>query len=187
MDTSAQESLLVARAQAGDSGAFEDLFLAVHKPLLRYVSGLVGCEHAEDVLQETFLQIHRKIRWLQEPLAFRAWSYRIATRLSFAHLKRERRWSEQIRDEELLHNLPDVEITTSDFEIEEIGRLMEHVSPKSRAVLLMRYREELSLDAIALILDIPLGTAKSRLAYGLSSLRLLANNKEQSHDYPGKR
>ena len=75
----------------------------------------------------------------------------------------------------------------SPAKIEEIGRLMEHVSPKSRAVLLMRYREELSLDAIALILDIPLGTAKSRLAYGLSSLRLLANNKEQSHDYPGKR
>ena len=47
------------------------------------------------------------------------------------------------------------------------------MSPKSRAVLLMHYREEISLEDITAILDIPLGTAKSRLAYGLSSLRSL--------------
>jgi RNA polymerase sigma-70 factor, ECF subfamily len=178
MDSALQESLFVARAQAGDSSAFESLFLAVHKPLLGYVRGLVGGEHAEDVLQETFLQIYRKIRWLEEPLAFRAWAYRIATRLSFAHLKRERRWTEQVRDEDLLENLPDSEIATPDFELQWVGKLTEQVSPKSRAVLLMHYHEGLSLEQIALILDIPLGTAKSRLAYGLSSLRLLANNKE---------
>ena len=175
MESAIQESLLVARAQAGDTGAFEGLFLAIHPPLLRYVGGIVGREQAEDVLQETFLQIYRKIRWLKEPLAFRAWSYRVATRMAFAHLKRERRWTDQIRDEDLLHNLPTPDTTDLDCDLFwQLENLIEQVSPKSRAVLLMRYREALSLEEIALILEIPLETAKSRLAYGLSSLRLLA-------------
>jgi DNA-directed RNA polymerase specialized sigma24 family protein len=67
MQSSVQQSLLVALAQSGDKGAFERLFLAIHPPLLRYIGGIVGYEQAEDVLQETFLQIYRKIRWLQEP------------------------------------------------------------------------------------------------------------------------
>lgn len=178
MQSSVQESLLVALAQSGDRGAFERLFLAIHPPLLRYIGGIVGREQAEDVLQDTFLQIYRKIRWLQEPLAFRAWTYRIATRLAFAHLKRERRWTEQVREEDLLHNLPAIDSKASDGDlVRDLDRLIENVSPKSRAVLLMHYREALSLEEIAIILDIPIGTAKSRLAYGLSSLRLLSQPK----------
>ena len=174
MDAALQESLLVARAQAGDSRAFEDLILGSYPPLLRYVSGMVGQDHAQDVLQDTFLQIHRKIRWLEEPRAFRSWSYRIATRIAFAHLKRERRWIDQIRDDDVLLNLPDLESSSDNLLSGDLGDLLEQVSPKSRAVLLMRYREDLSLEAVATILDIPLGTAKSRLAYGLSQLRRMA-------------
>ena len=47
----------------------------------------------------------------------------------------------------------------------------EAISPASRAVLILRYEEELPLGEIAAILDIPVGTVKSRLAYGLSSIR----------------
>lgn len=96
----------------------------------------MGREQAEDVLQETFLQIYRKIRWLQEPLAFRAWTYRIAIRLAF-DLKRERRWTEQVREEGLLHNLPAIDSKASDGDlVRDLDRLIENVSPKSRAVLL---------------------------------------------------
>ena len=51
------------------------------------VTGMLGREHADDVLQDTFLQIYRKLGLLTEPLAFRAWAYRIATRLALARLK----------------------------------------------------------------------------------------------------
>src|SRR5579872_458402 len=147
--------------------------------LLRYVTGMIGREHADDVLQDTFLQIYRKLGLLAEPLAFRAWAYRIATRLALARLKRDRIWREQIRAEELFRNLPaptqpDQALTV----LHQLEELAAHVSPKSRAVLLMHYREEISLEEIAVILDIPLGTAKSRLAYGLSSLRSLIHSEE---------
>ena len=171
MESRIRESLLVARAQAGDRGAFEHLFVTIHPALLRYVGGIIGREQAEDVLQETFLQIYRKIGWLQDPLAFRAWSYRIATRLAFAHLKSERRWAGQVRDKDFLDKLPTGGSVPENYCPADFDKLIEQVSPRSRAVLLMHFREDLSLEEIAIILDIPLGTVKSRLAYGLSSLR----------------
>ena len=172
------ESLLIARAQSGDRVAFEELLLLGHPILLRYVTGMIGRELADDALQDTFLQIYRKLSFRTEPLAFRAWAYRVATRLALARLKRERRWREQIRDEDLLQNLPaPPRLDQAHNVLLELEELAKHVSPKSRAVLLMHYREEISLEEIAIILDIPLGTAKSRLAYGLSSLRILSHCK----------
>jgi len=55
--------------------------------------------------------------------------------------------------------------------IKEIPKLLSNISPASRAVLILHYLDEMSLNETAEILDISLGTAKSRLAYGLDSLR----------------
>ena len=106
MEARTKETLLVARAQTGDREAIADLFLMLHPALYGYLANLAGREHAEDLLQETFLQIYPTILWLKEPLALRAWLYRIATRRAFAHLKRERHWTDQIRDESVLATLP---------------------------------------------------------------------------------
>jgi RNA polymerase sigma-70 factor (ECF subfamily) len=55
---------------------------------------------------------------------------------------------------------------------------MEAISPASRAVLFLHFKEEMSLPAVAAILEIPLGTVKSRLSYGLTALRKqLGNNR----------
>jgi len=48
---------------------------------------------------------------------------------------------------------------------------MDGISPASRAVLVLHFQEELSLAAVAAILEVPLGTVKSRLAYGLTAIR----------------
>jgi RNA polymerase sigma-70 factor (ECF subfamily) len=49
--------------------------------------------------------------------------------------------------------------------------LLDHVSPASRAVLLLRYQDDLTIEESAAILEIPIGTAKSRLHYGVTTLR----------------
>lgn len=169
-----QETRWVLRAQAGDREALEELFKALQIPLFRYLSGLTGNSYlAEEVLQEVFLTIYRKIRWLDEPQFFRAWTYRIATREAFKHLKRERRWLEQIRDEALLETIPE-SAKPEDFEPElkaKLPDLLENLSPASRAVLALHYLQELTIEEAAAELKIAVGTAKSRLAYGLASLR----------------
>ena len=55
--------------------------------------------------------------------------------------------------------------------LERLPELLRHVSPASRAVLALHYLDGLTLDETAAVLDLPMGTVKSRLAYGLSLLR----------------
>ena len=95
------------QAQSGSREALNELFKSVQEPLFRYVVSLVNDKHlAEDILQEVFIRIYRKLSWLREPHAFRAWSYQIATREAFRYLKRERLWTDQVRDEGVLNIVP---------------------------------------------------------------------------------
>jgi RNA polymerase sigma-70 factor (ECF subfamily) len=169
-----QETWWVLRAQAGDRDALDRLLESIQETLFGYISKLVGERAlAEDILQEVFITIYRKLRWLREPELFRPWAYRIASRESFKRLKREQRWSAQVRDEAVLEAIPALEAEEK-FEPElaqHLPQLIARLSPASRAVLLLHYFEELSLSEIADVLGIAQGTVKSRLAYGLQSLR----------------
>jgi RNA polymerase sigma-70 factor (ECF subfamily) len=176
MTGSERETWWVLRAQAGDREALEELLKGVQAPLHRYLLRLTGRrELAEDVLQEVFMRVYRKLRWLDDPALFRPWAYRIATREAFKAIRRERRWTEQVRDEEVLSALPardEEEAADADL-VARLPRLVERVSPASRAVLLLHYLDGLSLEEVADVLEISAGTVKSRLSYGLAALRRL--------------
>lgn len=171
---SKQESFWVLRAQSGDKEAFDKLLAAIEKPLYRYIFRLTGdAAFAEDVLQEVFVLIYRKIGWLENPRAFRSWAYRIASRETFKRLKKEKQWSEQIRDDEVLETIPAqaADSIEKDELLEKLSASIFKLSPASRAVLLLHYQNDLPLNEIAEILGVAVGTVKSRLAYGLEKLR----------------
>jgi RNA polymerase sigma-70 factor, ECF subfamily len=162
------QTLLVLLAQAGDRAALEQLLRHSHAPLRRYITRLAGADLADDILQETSIQIFRKLRFLREPAVFHAWTLRIASRIAIIHLKRAHRWQPldgsplgTFTPNPDLGGPPDAAFLS----------LLDHVSPASRAVLLLHYQHDLSLEETAAILDIPVGTAKSRLHYGVSTLR----------------
>lgn len=169
-----RESWWVLRAQSGDADALNELLKAVQEPLYRYILSMVREEQpAEDILQEVFLRIYRKLGWLREPELFRPWAYRIATHETFRHLRRERHWAEQVRDEDALKMIP-APPAREEFAPELVAQLpafVAQVSPASRAVIVLYYLHEMSLEDVAAVLGIPLGTVKSRLSYGLESLR----------------
>ena len=169
-----RESWRVLQAQSGNREALNELFKSVQDPLFRYIASLVRDQHlAEDILQEVFIRIYQKLRWLREPEAFRAWTYQIASREAFRYLNRERRWTDQVRDEATLTAVPANELNGefSSEMIETLPQLVGNLSPASRAVVVLFYLHEMSLVETAAVLDIPVGTVKSRLAYGLESLR----------------
>jgi RNA polymerase sigma-70 factor (ECF subfamily) len=166
-----RDARMVLRAKIGDREALECVLGDVQGCLHRYISGIVGREHAEDVLQEVLLQICRNLKWLREPELFRPWAYRIASRSSFALLKRERRWSSPAGETVSVDDLPSPVDPGLPALFVGMHEILEQVSPASRAMLLLHYVQELSIDEAAAILDISIGTAKSRLAYGLSCLR----------------
>jgi RNA polymerase sigma-70 factor (ECF subfamily) len=164
------------RAQAGDRDGIEALLAQLCGPLRSYLVRIVGASAADDVLQETLIQIWRDLRWLREPELLKPWTFRIASRSAFKWLKRNRRF-QQADDASI--PIEDVAAPSRDalqlFASSEA--FLETLSPASRAVLVLHYLHENTLDEVAAILDISIGTAKSRLAYGLSCLRELVNGK----------
>ena len=155
------QTLLVLLAQTGDRTALEQLLRNCHAPLRRYITRLAGADLADDILQETSIQIFRKLPFLREPAVFHAWTLRIASRIAITHLKRAHRW-------QTLDDAPLGTVTPSS----DLGEppdaaflsLLDRVSPASRAVLLLHYQHDLSLEETAAILDIPVGTVISRLS-----------------------
>jgi RNA polymerase sigma-70 factor (ECF subfamily) len=164
----AGERSLVLRAQSGDRDAFDQLLRDIAPPLLRYVTRVTAdASLAEDVVQETLIAIVRKISWLNDPALFRAWAYRIASREAFRALKKRRAIP--------LEPIDDVEVAVIEpidpWQRERLFASLERLSPASRAVVTLHYLEEIPLSEVAAILDLSVGTVKSRLAYGLTQLR----------------
>jgi RNA polymerase sigma-70 factor (ECF subfamily) len=167
------ETLLVLLTQQGDVAAFEELLRRLHGPLRQYVKRMVGASDADDVLQDAAIRIFRNVRFLREPAVFRAWAFCIATRIAFSYLKREKRSRQLENDPDLIRAIAtDRSSEYEHFDCEYLT-LIDRVSPASRAALLLHYEQHLSLEETAAILDVPIGTVKSRLSYGLASIRNL--------------
>jgi len=165
------EIFCVLRAQSGSHEALNELFKLLQQPLFRYLKNLVREEFkAEDILQEVFIRMYRKLKWLREPRALRPWAFQIATREAFRYLKREKRWANETADDELLPQATVTEKVSGEL-ISRLPELIGKLSPASRAVIVLYYLNELSLNETAAVLEIPVGTVKSRLAYGLTKLR----------------
>jgi RNA polymerase sigma-70 factor (ECF subfamily) len=167
---SKQEAQWVLRAQLGDREAIEALLRATQPGLIRYVRAIVGAADAEDVTQDVMVSIYRKLWTLSTPDLFRPWMYRIASRAAFQYLRKRNRWPDHLRDDEALEELPAQDLKAIGPRIEELLQ-DRRVTPASRAVLALHFKEEMTLAEVAAVLDVPLGTVKSRLAYGLTTLR----------------
>jgi RNA polymerase sigma-70 factor (ECF subfamily) len=174
--TSPEETLWALRAQCGDREALELLLRSVQPSLRRYVRRLTTDADADDVLQNVLVAIARNVVWLIEPRLFRPWAFRIASRAAFKHLHRVRRRGIEETDGTMLASLPAPEAPPDN---ELLAELLDGdvLSPASRAVLVLHFQEEMQLDEVAAVLEIPLGTVKSRLAYGLKTLRQYLSQK----------
>lgn len=166
-----REAQLVLQAQCRNRQALEALLCGVQNDLFRYIASLVGRDGAEDVLQDVFLQICRKLEFLRDPQLYRPWIFRIASRASFAFLRKERRFLPIDRDDSPVEEIPDLRSEFLPGFSDELMELIQTLSPASRAVLMLHYKQEVPLEEVAAILEISIGTVKSRLAYGLSCLR----------------
>ncbi len=184
MSDGREQTFRVLRAQAGEREALDELLRSVQAPLYRYVQGMVGDRRlAEDVLQDVFILVCRKLRWLRDPSLFRPWVYRIASRRALRVLEGERRRASHTTDDsgtEPVAPTPRYDPVL----VASLPTLLAALSPGSRAVLSLHYLQELSLQETADVLGIPLGTAKSRLGYGLEKLRKLLRAGERPHQPP---
>ena len=175
-----QEVLWLLQAQSGDRDALDRLLQAIQVRLYCYLLSLVHDDHlATDLLQDVFVIVIQKLRWLREPNAFHAWVYRIASRQAFRALKTKRGFANCHEPDVPLDAVAaDASEDLAPEIVERIPALLEQVSPASRAVLSLHYLQEMTLQEVADVLDIPIGTTKARLAYGLRMLRKILNDPE---------
>lgn len=165
------ETRLVVLAQLGDRSALDRLLRSTEDWLLRYLRRLAGdADLALEVLQDVYLAICRHLKFLHDPGLYRPWVYRIASRQAFRRLRRRRRRRD--REHPLVADAPAPDPRPLDPLLRDaLRRSVTRLPPRVRAVVLLHYFEELSQRETAEILDLPIGTVKSRLAYGLQRLR----------------
>jgi RNA polymerase sigma-70 factor, ECF subfamily len=161
---------LIVRAQAGDRQALEQVLTDIAPRLRRYLVRITG-DRADDVLQETLFRIWRNLGWLREPVLFRPWAYRIATREAFRHLRRERKHEDGRANASALEQVPAPPSDPAERLL--IESALSRITPLTRAVLAAHYLEGLTLEETAAATETPLGTVKSRLASGLRQARAL--------------
>lgn len=182
---SADDRDLAEAMRAGEEAAYETLIRRFEQPVFSIVSRLAEDPgDSADVVQEVFLKVFRNIGSFRGESSLKTWIYRIAVNEARNH----RRWFGRHRGKEvglepaasedfshgdwLPAESPDPYEITLDHEVQEMmEEAFKRISPSYRAALVLREVEELSYDEIAEVLEISVGTVKSRILRGRESLR----------------
>lgn len=166
----------MALVMKGEQAALVCLIERHHSPLIAYLYRFLGGDRplAEDLTQETFVRLIQQ-RSYQAGRPFKPWLYSIATNLARDHYKsaatRHSTPGEaalNMRKEEAPG--PEERALAAESSSEVAAALLQ-LAPEYRAALLLRFYTGMSLREIALSLDVPLGTVKSRLSVGCRRLR----------------
>jgi len=175
---------LVERAQAGDRGALEELYLIHFDRIYSYLHVSVGNRHdAEDLTTQTFLKMLEKIntfRWRSAP--FSAWLFRIAHNLAMDHFRASRRWQPE-------EEVPEPEVDESNSAeagaLESIGRksmleLIDDLSTDQQQVLTLKFVFNFSNGEAATILGKSEGAVKSLQHRALATLHKKLDRRGES-------
>jgi len=162
----AKDHSLADRARKGDLDAFEELMHARIDAIYRLSYAIVGDEaNARDSTQETFIAAWRRIRGLRDPDRFDAWLHRIAVNAARMTLRaRGRRHIREIPSGDVasLAAVSDrAKPKRSDAEL--LGIALDRLPVDQRTILVLHHLEGHDLAGLANVLEIPIGTVKSRL------------------------
>lgn len=169
------EQLPVRQARTGDPDAWDALFQRYQLPLYVYVYELVRNEQTSlDIVQEAFINATRHISSLRADTKFGSWLFGIARQKVAQHWRKPNRT--ELLEEERLERLedsvegPDEWLVRQEDE-EAFMNQLQSLSAVQRDVLLLHFLEDFSLEEIASITDVPLGTVKSRMHHAKRALR----------------
>jgi RNA polymerase sigma-70 factor (ECF subfamily) len=179
-----EDSALIAGLRAGDECAYEILIQRFEQPVYNLVSRLVDDPgDAADVAQEVFLKVFRKVGGFRSESSLKTWIYRIAVN----EARNQRRWFMRHRGKEIALEADSDALGPQDW-LSDPGRspyqtavdrethaliesALQKVSSNYRAALVLREVEGLSYEEISDVLEVSLGTVKSRILRGRESLR----------------
>jgi len=171
------ESRLIRRLQNGDISALGELFELFKDMVYRTALAITRDERAaEDVLQESFIRLYTYAPSIDAGRPLKPWLYRVVVNLSYDWFSK-RRVMQPLDDVlEWLSGLPSV-FTPPDRKAEEqelfgmVRDVVAELPVTHQAVIILFYLENLSIEEIAEVMELPVGTVKSRLYYARKRLR----------------
>ena len=161
---------LLWRARSGDTRAFAEIVRAHQGPVFSIALRMLGAHHAaEDLAQDVFLQLYRKLDAIEtmEHLGF--WLRRVTANLAIDRLRRLPYSATQPLEEGAGVA---AEAAEDDMLMSRaLAQLLGELAPQARAVMLLRYQEDQDVAQIAAALEMPLNTVKSHIKRSLTALR----------------
>lgn len=164
------DSKYVIQLQEGDTSVFEYIFDFYRNSIYYFAITYVRNKaDAEEVVQNTFIIVFKQINSLRNPDSFHSWIHKIAFRSAMRVIEKNKSRNIVALEEDFgLENIEEKQASPSEIldrnEISTVvGKEMENLSPKLLAVAQLKYFDDLTVYEIADILDIPVGTVKSRL------------------------
>lgn len=168
------EAYLVSRARLGDAGAWDQLAARYQSKLLRHAYRLLGeVEPARDAVQDGWLEIVRGLPKLKEDASFAVWAFRIVSRRcarQIVRLQRRRAVLATVTADAAPSGSPENEAELA-ADRRPVRDAMAKLPAGHRAAIALFYLEEMSVAEVAVALEIPVGTVKSRLMHARRKLR----------------
>lgn len=166
------DEYLVAAAKAGGHRARALLVHRWHKRLVAHATRLTGDpERARDAVQDSWIEILRGLQRLRDDRAFPAWAYRITSRRcagAVRDIQRHREVGNALAAEPMMPAEPIIDGAT---EGERLQSAIRTLPPEQRAAIALFHFDEMSVAEVAVALDVPAGTVKTRLMHARRKLR----------------
>ena len=180
--TTLEDAELLQHVAMGDQAALDELYTRHAAVLLRYLRQLTrDALETEEILQDTFVAAWTSAKRFEGRSTVRTWLFSIARR---QWRDRHRRHALDLAPDADLDQLTDPAPTPDENALaamasEELSALVERLSPAHRDVLALAFVDELSYAEIAQVLDVPVGTVKSRLNHAKQALKKLVTQREE--------
>ena len=161
---------LVHRCKDGERAAFEELF-ELYQPRLKYYVRRLdsGGGNIDDILQDIWLAVFKKIGKLKDAKSLGVWLYRIARNKVYDRFRRKDRFS-ALPEEELPVSGSEEPVFDAE-DAEKLHRSLKKLKPHHREVLTLCFIEQMPYQSIADVVDCSIGTVRSRIFYAKQSLR----------------
>ena len=170
-DERIDDRIYVIQAQLGDDDAFMKLVDHYNGRLLYYIRRLLeDADRSDDVLQEVWLTVYKKINTVRDASAFSVWLYRTARNRAIRVLRDESRYVFVERHDESALIDDDRESWLFD-DINKLHGVLTTLSPEQKEAIVLRFFEEMSYQEISDIVGCSIGTVRSRIHYAKQELR----------------
>ena len=171
--------ILVLRCQTGDEAAFAEIVARFQPRLSYFVRKMLADPHkVDDVMQNVWLDVFRRIRSLRNPAAFSTWAYRIARDHVYRLHRAPRLQTAELHEADAA-TAGDEADSFRPEDARRIHELLDQLSPEHREVLVLRFLDELNYKEIAAITDCEIGTVKSRVHYAKRALKHILQREDE--------